>query len=129
MSDNKKGAGWLITAALLGGVAIAKNSHDKKKEKEASERKRVQAEKERLERERYENSFWGKADKILNGLGSMINNAAEKMESDYNAASEVAYRRTDAELIDDMKHAPLGKRKAAREELEQRGYKFNNSWE
>ena len=129
MSDNKKGAGWLITAALLGGVAIAKNSHDKKKEKEAAERKRVQAEKERLERERYENSFEGKANKFFNGLDSMLRNAAYKMDSDYNAAREVAYRRTDEELIDDIKHAPLGKKKAAREELEQRGYKFNNSWE
>lgn len=126
MSDNKKGAGWLITAALLGGVAIAKNSHDKKKEKNAAEQKRAQAEKERLERERYENSFEGKANKFLNGLDSMLRNAANKMESDYYAASEVAYRRTDKELIDDMKHASLGKRKAAIEELKQRGYKFKD---
>ena len=133
MGDNNNnsgnGAGWLIAAALIGAGVAGANASKKNKAKKEQERlekeRQARLEQERKQRE-YENSFMGKADKLFNGLGSLINNFADNMASDYDEYNQYAYRKTDKQLIEDTKSGPLGKRKAAMEELERRGYKFKS---
>lgn len=132
--NNNNGAGWLIAAALIGaaGVAGAKANKKKmnKKEQERLEKERLERERQaRIEQERkqreYENSFEGKADKFFNGLGSLIGNFANNLSNDYEEYKQYAYRKTDYQLKEDAKSGSLGKRKAAMEELQRRGYTFN----